>query len=327
MGRPLKVVVTDCEYESLKVEREAMERIGASLLVCQCQDEEELMEKTAAADGIFVQFAYISRRVIENMKQCRVIVRYGVGIDCVDVAAATEHGIMVVNVPDYGLQDVADHTVALLLTAARKIVLLNNNVKAGNWDYKIAKPVSRLKGKTLGLVAFGNIASMVAERVKPFGLHLQTYDPGVSDEMLQKHAVTRVDFDTLLSTSDFISLHAPLLPSTRHMLNESAFRKFKHSAILINTARGGLVDESALVMALQQGYLAAAALDVTDSEPIKADSPLLAMDNVIITPHAAWYTEEAQQSLQNNATADMVRALSGDIPLNLLNPGVVNPSL
>jgi Phosphoglycerate dehydrogenase and related dehydrogenases len=323
----MKVVVTDCEYESLHIEQEAMERIGASFVAGQCKNEAELIAQTTDSDGVFVQYANISRRVIENMKHCRAIVRYGIGIDCVDVKAATDHGIMVVNVPDYGLQDVADHTVTLLLSAARKIVLLNNEVKAGNWDYKKAKPVSRLEGKTLGLIAFGHIARMVAARAKPFGLHVQAYDPGLDEEALQKYAVTRVDFDTLLATSDFISLHAPLLPSTRNMLNKEAFRQMKKNAVLINTARGGLVDEEALVMALQKGCLAGAALDVTLNEPININNPLLSMDNVIITPHSAWYTEEAQKSLQLNATADMVRALSGDIPVNLLNPEVLNPSL
>jgi D-3-phosphoglycerate dehydrogenase len=324
MGKQLKVVVTDYEYESLGEEQETMSKIGALLVPCQCKSEEELMENTADADGVFVQYAYISRRVIENMKNCQIIVRYGIGIDCIDVAAATEHGIMVANVPDYGLQDVADHTVALLLAAARKITLSNQLVKSGTWDFKRAKPLYRLEGRMLGLVAFGSIGRMVADRMKPFGLQIQAYDPWVSDEILDKHSVTRVDFDTLLSTSDFISLHVPLVSATHQMINKEAFSKMKKSAILINTARGGLVDEDALVTVLQSGCLAGAALDVASCEPINPNSPLLEMDNVIITPHVAWYTEEAQYRLQSIAANDMARALGGEIPKNLLNPTVLS---
>lgn len=323
MEKALKVVVTDYEYESLQAEQEAMDKIGARLIPCQCRTEEELMEKTADADGVFVQYAYISRRVIENMKNCRVIVRYGIGIDCVDVEAATRHGIMVANVPDYGLQDVADHTVALLLAAARKITLSNQLVKAGIWDFNRAKPLYRLEGRVLGLMGFGTIARMVADRLKPFGLLVQAYDPWVSDEILAQHGVSRVDFDTLLSSSDMISLHIPLMNSTHHILNKEAFSKMRKSAILINTARGALVDEDALAAALQSGHLSGAALDVAAREPINPDNPLLGLDNVIITPHVAWYTEEAQHSLQCIAADDMARALGGQVPKNLLNPKVL----
>jgi D-3-phosphoglycerate dehydrogenase len=324
MEKVLKVVVTDFEYESLHAEQEAVEKIGACFIPCQCRSEKELMEKTAEADGVFVQYANISRRVIENMKNCRIIVRYGIGIDCVDVEAATQHGIMVANVPDYGLQDVADHTVALLLAAARKITLSNQLVKAGIWDFNRAKPLYRLEGRMLGLLGFGGIGRMVAERLKPFGMRVQAYDPGVSDQILAHHGVSRADFDTLLATSDMISLHIPLKVSTHHILNKEAFSKMKESAILINTARGALVDEEALAAVLQSGYLAGAALDVAASEPINPDSPLLGMDNVIITPHIAWYTEEAQHSLQSIAANDMARALGGQVPKNLLNPAVLS---
>lgn len=324
MGKQLKVVITDYEYESLQAEQEAMDKLGALFVPCQCRSEEELMENTADADGVFVQYAYISRRVIENMKNCRIIVRYGIGIDCVDVEAATQHGIMVANVPDYGLQDVADHTAALLLTAARKITLSNQLVKDGIWDFNRAKPLYRLEDRMLGLLGFGSIGRMVADRLKPFGLQIQAYDPWVSDEILAEHGASRADFDTLLSTSDFISLHIPLMGATHHILNKAAFSKMKKSAILVNTARGGLVDEDALVTALQSGCLSGAALDVAASEPINPNSPLLGMDNVIITPHVAWYTEEAQHRLQSIAASDMAQALYGEIPKNLLNPTVIS---
>lgn len=320
MASQIKVVVTDHEYVSLHHEREQLERIGAKVISCQCRSEEELIANTADADGVMVQYAQITRRVIEHMTKCRAIVRYGIGIDCVDVGAATDHGIMVANVPDYGLQDVADHTVALLLAAVRKIVPLNNAVKAGCWDFNLARPTYRLQDKVLGLVAFGSIARMVAERVKPFGVKVQVFDPFLTPAIIAQYGATSVDLKTLMATSDYISLHAPLLMTTRCLINEELLALVKPSAILINTARGGLVNEAALVAALKSGRLAAAALDVTAQEPINSDNPLLKLDNVIITPHAAWYTEEAQDSLQYKAACDMARAMCGQIPVNILNP-------
>lgn len=320
MDQHLKVVVTDHEYKTLHHEHEQLERIGVEVIDCQCKTEEELIANTADADGLLVQYAHITRRVMEHLTKCRAIVRYGIGIDCVDVGAATEHGIMVANVPDYGLQDVADHTVALLLSAARKIVPLNQAVKSGVWDFNLARPLYRLEGKVLGLVAFGSIARMVAERVRPFGIKVQVYDPYVTAEVVGKWGATSVKLETLMATSDFISLHAPLLMNTRCLINSELLDLVKPSTILINSARGGLIDEPALIAALQNGKLGGAALDVTADEPINPDNPLLKLDNVIITPHAAWYTEEAQDSLQYKAACDMARAMTGQVPVNILNP-------
>jgi len=320
MTAKFKVVVTDSEYVSMHHEREQLEKLGGELILCHGRSEEEIIANAADADGIMVQYGPITRRIIENLPKLRAIVRYGIGIDCVDVKAATEHGIMVANVPDYGLQDVADHTVALLLTAVRKIVPLNAAVKSGVWDFNLARPAYRLQGKTLGLVAFGTIARMVAQRVRPFGVNVQVHDPYLTAEAITAAGATSVDLETLMATSDYISLHTPLSAATHHMINADMLSRVKPTAILVNTARGGLIDETALVAALESGKLGGAALDVTSVEPINPDNPLLKLNNVIITPHAAWYTEEAQDSLQYKAGCDMARAMSGQVPINILNP-------
>jgi D-3-phosphoglycerate dehydrogenase len=320
MAEKLKVVVTDYEYASLHFEKEEMRKIGADLVPCQCRNEEDLIANTRDADGLFVQYARITRRVMENLRQCKAIVVYGIGVDGIDVKAATDHGIMVMNVPDYGIQDVADHTIALLLAAARKIVTLNNSIKSGTWNFNLAKPLRRLEGKVLGLVAFGNIARVVALRARPFGFRIQVFDPYLNPGVAAQFGVTAVDLSTLFSTSDFICLHAPLTDATRHLVNAELLNRVKPSAILINTARGGLVDEAALIEALRSGRLAGAALDVMEKEPANPDNPLLRMENVIITPHAAWYTEEGQDILQCKAARHMARALTGEIPENILNP-------
>lgn len=314
-----KVVVTDYEYPTLQWEINELAKVNAELFPCQCKNEDAIIEQAAKADALLVQYAAITERVLSQLPKCRGIVRYGVGIDNIDLAAATRYGIPVANVPDYGLTDVADHTMALLLTVARKIVYLNQTVKAGQWNYKMAQPLYRLQGKKLGIVAFGHIARLVAERARPFGMQIQVFDPFLSADIASKYGVEPVDFDTLVTTSDYIVIHAPANQSTFHLFNREVFRRMKNNLILINTARGTIIDEEALVEALQAGYIAGAGLDVTEVEPLPANSSLLTLDNLIITPHAAWYTEEAQQSLQMKAAQDVVRILSGQLPLNLLN--------
>lgn len=319
MTPKFKVVVTDYEYQSLHWEEKEVNSVGGILIPCQLKNEQELIEQCRDADALLVQYANITRKVIENLEKCKVIVRYGVGVDSLDIEAATEHGIYIANVPDYGLEDVADHAIALLLAAARKILYLHHKVIKGEWDYKKAKPLYRLRGKTLGLMAFGNIARMVASKAKVFGINVQVYDPYLDENIASEYGVSLVDFNTLINTSDFISIHAPVTPETYHVFNQSVFKQMKPNCIIVNTARGALINEDDLVEALEKGYIAGAALDVTEPEPINPNSKLKTMDNVIITPHAAWYTEEAQDSLQMQAAQEVARVLSGKKPLNLVN--------
>lgn len=323
MTTSLKVVITDYEYENLRWEEEAAAQVGAEFVKCQCQTEEELIEATRDADALLVQYAHITSHVMDHMQKCRAIVRYGVGLDCIDLEAATQHGIMVANIPDYGLEDIADHAIALMLTMSRKITQLNWYIHQGLWDYKLAKPLFRLRGKTLGLVGFGRIARMVAGKAKAFGMLVIAYDPYVAPNTAESYQVKLVDWETLLSCADVLSLHLPVTEQTVHLINDEALAKMKNNCLLVNTARGALVDEDALVKALRTAKIAGAGLDVSEKEPIDPDHELLALPNVIITPHSAWYTEEAQQSLQQQAAQEIVRVLRGERPLNLANPAVL----
>lgn len=320
MATPLKVVITDFEYGSLRWEEEAIAEAGAEFVKCQCRSEDDLIAVVHDADALLVQYAMITRRVMSQMKKCRAIVRYGVGLDCIDVKAATDHGIMVANIPDYGLEDIADHTIALMLNSVRKINQLDQAVHKGKWDYKMAKPLHRLRGKVLGLVGFGNISRMVAAKARVFGLELLVYDPYVKPEIADQHQVKMVDWPTLLQSADILSLHVPVTEQTYHLINSEALAMMKKSSFLINTARGALVDEKALYNSLTQGEIAGVGMDVSEKEPIDPNNQLLSLSNVILTPHSAWYTEEAQESLQIQAAQEIARVLRGEKPVNLVNP-------
>lgn len=320
MAAPLKVVITDFEYASLRWEEEAIAEAGAEFVKCQCRSEDDLIAVVQDADALLVQYAMITRRVMSQMKKCRAIVRYGVGLDCIDVKAATDHGIMVANIPDYGLEDIADHAMALLLNSVRKINQLDQAVHNGKWDYKMAKPLHRLRGKVLGLAGFGNIARMVAAKAKVFGLELLVYDPYVKPEIADQFQVKMVDWPTLLQSADILSLHVPVTEQTYHLINHEALATMKKTSVLINTARGALVDEKALYNSLTKGEIAGVGMDVSEKEPIDPGNPLLSLPNVILTPHSAWYTEEAQESLQIQAAQEIARVLRGEKPVNLVNP-------
>ncbi|MFC1713156.1 C-terminal binding protein [Candidatus Poribacteria bacterium] len=317
-----KVVITDSYHPTLDAEREEIQEINADLILEQTKgDEDAIMAATKDADGLIVQHAQITRRVIENLEKCRIIARYGVGFDNVDTVAATERGIMVSNVPDYCIDEVSSHAIALLMQCCRKIVLLSNTIKAGRWTYKIAEPVYKLMGQNLGIVGLGRIGSAAARKGLGLGLNVQAYDPYLSETDLD---VEFVDFDRLLQTSDFISLHAPLTDETYHMFGENEFRKMKKSAFLINTARGPVVDGPALCEALETGEIAGAGVDVMEPEPIPQDDPLLKLENFIITPHIAWYSEESQKLLQRETARAVVAVLKGGKPRSLVNPEVMN---
>ena len=316
-----KVVITDSYHPTLDVEREELQEIDADLILEQCKTEDEITAAARDADAVMVQHAKISRRVIEHLEKCRIIARYGVGFDNVDIAAATECGIMVSNVPDYCIDEVSSHAIAFLMACSRKIVQLSNSVKAGQWTYMVAEPVYRLMGQTLGIVGLGRIGSAAARKGLGLGLKVQVYDPYVFETDLD---VKFVDFDLLLRTSDFISVHAPLTDETYHMFGRSEFEKMKKSAFLINTARGPIVDGAALYEALKTGEIAGAGVDVMEREPPSQDDPLLKLGNFTVTPHTAWYSEEAQKWLQRETARAVVAVLKGGKPRSLVNPEVIH---
>ncbi|KML41269.1 C-terminal binding protein [Cytobacillus firmus] len=309
-----KVLLTDYEFENLKYEEDVFKESGLDIefVKAQCKTEDEVAEQAKHADAILNQYAPISRRVIESLENAKVISRYGVGVNTIDLDAATEKGITVANVPDYGMEEVSNHALALLLSWARKVTLLNNEVKKGNWDFKACVPIHRFNSQTVGVLGFGRIPRRFIEKVKPLGFKLAAYDPFVSAEDMASAGVKKMELDEIIREADYLSVHVPLIKDTFHLLNADRFSQMKKNAVIINTARGPIIDEKALIEALEKGIIAGAALDVAEEEPISIDSPLLHMDNVIITPHSAWYSEEAMVELRQKAAKNIVQVLKGE---------------
>ncbi|USG67367.1 C-terminal binding protein [Brevibacillus ruminantium] len=318
--RKWKVVVTDWEYADLRYEEQVLSSEQIELVAVQCRTEEEVIAACRDADALINQYAPISRKVIENLSNCKVITRYGVGVNTIDLGAATEKGICVANVPDYCMDEVADHALALILAWTRKVVVANQAVKNGVWDFKVTQPIARLRGKTLGLVGFGKIPQALAEKVKPLGLRVIAFDPYVPEAVAASYGVQIVTLDQLCADADIVSVHAPLTEATEGLMGAGQFAAMKESAIVINTSRGPVIDEQALIHALRTGKIAGAALDVVEREPIDTDNPLLSMDNVILTPHVAWYSEEAAAEMRAKAAMGVVDVLlHGEYPKYLVN--------
>lgn len=320
--KKFKVVVTDFEYESLQPEIDVLSELDVEFVQAQCKTEEEVIETCKDADGIINQYAPITRRVIENLTQCKVIARYGVGVNTIDVDAATEHGIVVGNVTDYSIDEVSDHAFALLLALARKVVKLNTEVKSGVWDFNLGKPVFRLRGRTLGLIGLGRIPQALAKKAQAFGLKVVAFDPFMPQEAAESMDVELLELNEVCKKSDFVSVHAPLMETTKGMISDEQFGHMKKDAFIINTARGPVIDEAALIRALEAGQIAGAGLDVAEVEPMLANNPLLKMENVIITPHIAWYSEESELELKRKTARNVIDVLSGFYPDYLFNRDV-----
>jgi D-3-phosphoglycerate dehydrogenase / 2-oxoglutarate reductase len=318
-----KVVITDYEYETLQHERDILKELDVELVTVQCRSEQDVIDAAKDADGIINQYAPISRHVIESLERCRVISRYGIGVDTVDLSAATQRGIVVSNVTDYCIDEVADHAMALLLSSARKVTALNRAVKSGNWDYKVGVPIFRLRGRVLGLVGFGKIPQNLSVKARAFGLEVIAYDPFVPEQVAHGLGVRLVGMEELCAASHYISVHLPLTSETRHFISEGELRNMRSDCILINTSRGPIIDGRALARSLQNGELAGAALDVLEKEPIERDHPLLSMEQAIINPHVAWYSEESQAELQRKAAQNVRDVLAGFYPDYVANPQVV----
>jgi D-3-phosphoglycerate dehydrogenase len=301
MTRPV-IAITDNVFPSLDPAQAALARVNPEIR----------MAKSTGAD---VTYAKLPGELLRALKRCKVIGRFGLGVDNIDVKTAAELGIIVTYVPDYCMREVSDHAMALLLALARKVPFSNALVQSGRWEMPAVVPLRRLEGQVLGLVGFGNIPRALAPKAQAFGLKVIVHDPYVGSDVLAALGVEGVSFDDLLARSDFISVHAPLTPATRGLVNAAAFARMKRGAFVVNTARGPLIDEPALIAALDSGHLGGAALDVVVTEPLPKDSALIGRDNVILTPHTAFYSIDALDELQTKCATDVARVLSGEKPV------------
>jgi D-3-phosphoglycerate dehydrogenase / 2-oxoglutarate reductase len=320
MAKPL-IAITDSVFPSLDPAYAALSRLDPEIRIAKSPTAEDVLAVARDADAILVTYAKLPADLLRQLRHCKVIGRFGLGVDNIDVAAAAGLGITVTYVPDYCMQEVSDHAMALVLALARKVTLSNSLVQSGRWEMPAVVPLRRLAGQVLGLIGFGNIPRALVPKAKAFGLNVVVHDPYVADEALVALGVEGLSFDDLLARADFISVHAPLSPATRGLIDAAAFSKMKPGALLVNTARGPLIDEPALLAALDSGRLGGAALDVVTTEPLPKDSKLLGRPNVILTPHTAFYPVEALNELQTKCASDVARVLSGEPPVYPVRPG------
>ena len=319
------VVIADYDYGDVDIERAIIEGAGLELVAAQCKSEDDVIDVAQDADAIIAQYATIGAKVINALTRCRVIARYGTGVDIVDVDAATRRNILVTNVPnDWCENEVADHAMALLLTVARKLRDYDRATRAGVWLWQSGQPIYRLRGRILGLLSFGAIAQAIAARATGFGMRVIASDPYKTPTDIAAHGAASVSFDELIEQADYLMIQAPLTPETRDLIDEVQLHRMKPSAILINTARGPIVNDRALYRALKEGWIAGAGLDDIEEEPAKVrdwkpTNPLFGLDNVIITPHAAYYSEEAIHTVRDFAAQEVVRVLTGKPPLSPVN--------
>ena len=314
------IVVTDYKFPDLALEQAAAEHAGCVLIGHHCESEEELKAAVTDADAVITQFARLSAPVVAAMTRARAIVRYGIGVDNVDLDAARQHGIPVANIPDYCIDEVADHTLSFILAMTRQVVTHTADLRAGHW--RLAVPVSGMKvlrDQTVGLVGFGRIGREVAARLLAFKCRVLVYDPMVPMAEIQRLGALSVPLTQLLAESDIVSLHCPSTPATRHIIGPAALAAMKPGALLVNVARGDLVDTNALLDALQSGHLGAAALDVFDPEPLPLAHALRTLPNVVIAPHIASVSVTAVQALRQGAIARAVAAVRGQLPDNVVN--------
>jgi D-3-phosphoglycerate dehydrogenase / 2-oxoglutarate reductase len=310
----VRVVLTDQVFPTVDVERAIFGRAGGELVILSDSSPETIRVEAAEADAVLTTYAAIDSDTVAALKNCKVIARYGIGVDNIDLEAARAAGITVTNVPDYCVEEVADHTIALLLAVWRKIVTGNQVVRNDGWGIAELRPVRRLRGRQLGMIGFGHIGRAVAARASTFGLELRVFDPYIDESALADTGVTRIeDLEELLSSSDIVTIHAPLTSGTKSLIDSDAIDKMKDGAVLINTSRGPIVDTKSVAVALETGKLSGAGLDVFDNEPPET-ALLSSLETLVATPHAAFYSDEAITESQTKAATSIVTVLAGDEP-------------
>ena len=322
MSSQYKVLVTDCTW-SIEPEQQVLAEIGAEVILANSGISESLDRLVPQVDGILTDQYPITGDLINAAERCKAIARYGVGFEKVDLDTATASGIVVTNVPAYCVDEVTDHAMALLLACARKIPIFDRGIKGGNWERNLGPPMRRIRGKTLGIIGFGRIGRLIVPKAKAFGLEVIVFDEYIPQTVVESEGATQVGFPELLARSDFITIHAPLTAETQDLLGEQEFQQMKPTSYVINSARGGIINTVALHKALREAWIAGAALDVLPEEPPNPDEPLLELDNIILTPHVAFLSEESGYDLQVLAAKEMARVLSGQMPESVVNPSVL----
>ena len=313
----MKIYITDCDHESMDIEKKTFTKEGVDFEILNFTQPEDIIRACHDADALILQYATISDNVLSSLKNLKGVVRYGVGVNTIDIESATKNNVAVCNVPDYGTNEVADHALALIMALARKLPLLIKDTKSNIWAYEKAIPIYRLQEQTAGIIGLGRIGLSLAKKLHGIGLKVIGFDPLAKKEQLPVY-IDFVSLDELLAHSDIISLNLPLTKSTENLIDSKEFSKMKSNCYLVNTARGGIVNEEALYQALLNHTIAGAALDVFKQEP-PTDRKLFSLDNFIATPHAAWYSEQSQQDLKRKAAEEAIRLAKGEKPLYCLN--------
>jgi D-3-phosphoglycerate dehydrogenase len=318
MENQRKAVVVDCDHSNIEIEREVLRDVCGELPWLACKTEDEIIGQCAEVEGMLLQYAPATRRVLEKLPRCKVIARYGVGVDTIDLEAASEQGIVICNVPDYGMEEVSDHALALMLALTRKIVPANALVKSGRWDCSLVQPIVRHQVQTSGIIGLGRIGQAMARKTHGLGMKVIGHDPYPPQSGLPGY-ITLTGLDELLRNADVVSVHCPLNDQTRHLLDEAKLSLMKPTAYLVNTARGHIVDEEALDRLLEGKKLAGAAMDVLAKEPGPADHPLFRHDNFYCTPHMSWNSQESAQELKRKAAEEVRTVLLGGAPRYQVN--------
>jgi D-3-phosphoglycerate dehydrogenase len=317
------VVIADSPFETCEKEQAILHGIGAEVQKFNCRNESEVIEAARDAHVVLCDTSPITRDVISNLRRAIGIVEYGIGYDNIDVDAAIEKGIVVCNVPDFITSEVADHAVAMILALARKLHHAIYSTRAGEWDWRKLRPIDNLDGRIAGIIGFGNIGRQVAKRLQVFQMNILAYDPYIPSETIEKLGAKPANLEELLSNSDVVSIHVPLTKETCHLIGKNELAMMKSSAILVNTSRGAVIDQEALIESLVNRKIRAAGLDVLKREPPDPSDPVLKLDNVIVTPHIGWYSEQSALRLQEYAAFEAERILRGQMPKHPINPEVL----
>ncbi len=306
------VIITDCDHKDIDIETNILGKAGFEFTLKQCKTEDDLIDQCKDGVVFINQYAPVTRRVMENLPNLKLVVRYGVGVNNVDLKAAKDHNVKVCNVPDYGMNEVADHAMSLTLELVRKVAKMSDLIEKGVWDYQESIPIYRIRGKRIGIFGVGRIGTEMAKRAHGFGLEVVAFDPNVSKLNEEKSKYIKlISKEELLKTADLISIHCPA-DNNINLITLKDFKMMKPTAYIVNTARGGIINEKDLLTALETNLIAGAGLDTTEKEPLEAKEKLYATGKFICTPHMGWYSEEAALELKRKVAEESVRFLKGE---------------